>query len=136
MTPRSANTDQDSGFTLVEVLVSFAILAGAIIVNMQVAVNGMRRLTQADEKLRALAVAQEVLAEAELNPPQGNELKEGREGEFAWRVEAKEMGDGTGNGQKGLILLVMRVSVNASRERDQRLIVLDSVVLQQNTLTP
>jgi|GEM_PF-4801655 len=134
MTNAAVQTGKESGFTLVEVLVSFAILAGAIILNMQIAADGMRRLNQADEKLRALAVAQEVLAEVELDPPQGNEVREGNERGFVWRVEAKEMGRERENGQQGAVPLLVEVSVGLSYESNRHLIELDEVVVQPTPL--
>lgn len=50
------------GFTLVEVLVAFAILAGTIILTFQIFADGIHRLTTVEARTRAVSIARSELA--------------------------------------------------------------------------
>jgi prepilin-type N-terminal cleavage/methylation domain-containing protein len=56
-----ANLDNQDGFTLIEVLVAFAILAGAIVMTFQIFGDGLRGLNAAQARAKDVQIAQNQL---------------------------------------------------------------------------
>ena len=54
--------EAEDGFTLVEVLVAFVILAGAVILSFQIFADGIRRLSAVETQTKAVNVARSELA--------------------------------------------------------------------------
>ncbi|RMD70536.1 MAG: prepilin-type N-terminal cleavage/methylation domain-containing protein [Gammaproteobacteria bacterium] len=84
-------TLRNKGFSLLEVLVAFAILALSLGTLMQVFSTGLRNQGVAEDYARAVTLARSRLAA--LEPP--FEASEGREGDYTWRVEATPLEGGT-----------------------------------------
>lgn len=80
--------EQSSGFSLLEVLVAFAILAMSLGVLMQIFAGGMRSAKLTGVYSKAVDLAESVLARVgvELSPLQG--VRSGTEGELQWAVDA------------------------------------------------
>ena len=55
-------TKAEDGFTLVEVLVAFVILSGAVILSFQIFADGLRRLSAVEARTKAVNVARSELA--------------------------------------------------------------------------
>ena len=62
------NVRHEEGFTLIEVLVAFAILSSAIIIGLQIHEDGLRRLASGENQNRILAVARYELAKLNVSP--------------------------------------------------------------------
>jgi prepilin-type N-terminal cleavage/methylation domain-containing protein len=80
------------GFTLIEVLVSFVILSGAIILSFESYASGLRTLHQAQDTVDAQAVAQFVLSDALANEQNVSDGKKGQVGQFNWKLSVQTVG--------------------------------------------
>ena len=80
----------EEGSTLVEVLVAFVILAGAMILSLRIFADGLRGLEKAQERSAMAAVARRELARLELSPALqvGNFLGTDDQG-FSWSIEIR-----------------------------------------------
>jgi general secretion pathway protein I len=74
--------NRQDGFTLIEVLVAFAILSLTVIVAVQGFAQGLRLLKLSGEHQRAILIADQKAREVVM-PKEGRE--EGTEGAFAWQ---------------------------------------------------
>ena len=95
---RSPHQGQD-GFTLLEVLIAFAILAVAVVTLIQLSSQGIRLLKVSGDHQQAVQLADRLARDSQVNPDDvqnGNTLVEtGDEGDFSWerrtaRVELPE----------------------------------------------
>lgn len=89
----------EDGFTLLEVLIAFAILAVAVVTLIQLSSQGIRLLKVSGDHQQAVQLADRLARDSQVNPDDvqnGNTLVEtGDEGDFAWerrtaRVELPE----------------------------------------------
>jgi type II secretion system protein I len=92
MTSRTGNSLR--GLTLVEILVSIAILAGATVFVLQALVRGAHALSLARNRMRAYTFASAKMADLELqfrqglSPDPAGRFRVGRD-QFLWRVSAE-----------------------------------------------
>lgn len=77
--------DKD-GFTLIEVLVAFAILASAIIIGFQIHEDGLRRLASGENKNRILAVSKYELAKLNAAPLTNFDGRSGVTNGVSWKI--------------------------------------------------
>ena len=98
----------ERGFTLLEVLVAFAIAALGLGVALQAIGGGVRSSDAAAKHTAALLVAQSRLAEATELPP---ENRQGRDAGLAWQVRATPFGPVS---EGGLRLFRYDVAVTAA----------------------
>ena len=89
--PRADDTDARSkGFTLIEVLVAFVILAMALVALLQVFSMGLRSTETAEMHVKATRLAQSKLASFAVDRHSTDALfAEGRSAEMQWRLRAK-----------------------------------------------
>ncbi|MFP3942277.1 MAG: prepilin-type N-terminal cleavage/methylation domain-containing protein [Alphaproteobacteria bacterium] len=76
-----------AGFTLIEILVAFAILVLALAAVMQGLSGGLRMLSVSDAHAEALRIAENRLAEAGRAFPLRPGTKTGEDGRYRWRVD-------------------------------------------------
>jgi hypothetical protein len=77
----------ESGTMLLEVLIAFVILAGALILNLRILADGIRALEAARERSAMVAVGRRELAMLELLPALKPGALAGNDDEgFAWRI--------------------------------------------------
>jgi general secretion pathway protein I len=77
-----------TGFTLIEVLVALAILAVASVPLFQVFSTGLRSIDVSDRSIRALAVAERVIAETDSEGAWRTGDRSGRAGaDYRWEIE-------------------------------------------------
>ncbi len=76
----------EDGFTLVEVLVAFVILAGAVILSFQIFADGIRRLSAVEARTKAVNVARAELARlsAAMNLSEG--ITSGTTEGITWKI--------------------------------------------------
>ena len=80
----------EEGSTLVEVLVAFVILAGAMILSLRIFADGLRGLEKAEERSAMAAVARRELARLELSPAlEAGAFAGNDEQGFAWSIEIR-----------------------------------------------
>ena len=79
---------RQAGFTLVEVLVAFAILSLTVVVAVQGFAQGLRLLKLSGDHQRAILIADQKAREI-VTPKEGSE--EGTEGNYAWARTIKEV---------------------------------------------
>jgi general secretion pathway protein I len=96
------------GFTLLEVLVAFAIAALGLGIALQAIGGGVSAGDAAAKRTAALLVAQSRLAEATALPP---EDRQGRDADLAWQTRAAPLGPAS---EGGLRLYRYEVSVTAA----------------------
>lgn len=82
-----------AGYALIEALVAFAIVAGALAVGLPFFADGLRGVGESEKRLLALAMAESRLADAigTEPPPLGVSEGQGDDG-FAWRVTTRAIG--------------------------------------------
>jgi general secretion pathway protein I len=75
-----------AGFTLLEVLVAFAILAVAVVSLIQLASQGLRLLKLSGDHQQALLLADRIARETQVSPDDAktDSVDSGEEGNFAW----------------------------------------------------
>src|SRR5689334_18774791 len=95
MTARFPAVRADAGFTLIEVLVAFAIMAVALGALFAVFGSGLRRGGQVEAERNALAVAQSILADIGGEIPLADGKAEGEAlGGMHWRIDIRPYGGG------------------------------------------
>ena len=79
------STDE-KGFTLIEVLVAFVVLASAIVIGLEVHADGLRRLVSVENENKILALAQYKLANLTRSPLSNYESESGEADGFNWKI--------------------------------------------------
>jgi len=82
MSAKSA-TPREAGFTLLEVLVAFAILSIAVVASIQGFAQGLRLLRLSGDHQQAILLADQKMREV-VNPAEEPDRKEETEGAFKW----------------------------------------------------
>lgn len=80
------NFRDNEGFTLIEVLVAFAILASAIIIGLQIHEDGLRRLAAGETKNKILAVSKYELAKLNAAPLANLDQRAGITDGVSWKI--------------------------------------------------
>ena len=83
--------DNETGFTLVETLVAFTILVGAIIVSFQIFSSGLRQQAAVEERKSLMAIARTELDRLALQPALKDETRIGQTGEVEWQITIKPL---------------------------------------------
>ncbi len=81
---------RNGGFTLIEVMISLAIISIAIISLLGLRDRGVMLINSAEEINRASLVAQGIMNDFEINAPSESK-REGEKAGFLWRFEASEI---------------------------------------------
>lgn len=74
------------GYTLLEVLVAFVILAGAVIMSFRIFGEGLHRLNETDRQIRMVTVGQELVSRLQLATHLAAGTTTGHSGEFDWTI--------------------------------------------------
>jgi general secretion pathway protein I len=108
----------EAGFTLVEVIVALAILAGSLSILFEMISGGLLRTSSAEKMIEAGSLTQSLLAEIGTNYPV---MTGERAGEFAngyhWRLKMQPIGDGKEEGAIGLYEISANVEWEEGSER-------------------
>ena len=87
------------GFTLVEIVVAFVLLAGVLTVGFEIFSQGLRRAGELDDQARALVIAQSKLAAAGTEEQLKEGQAQGEDGRFRWSVVIQRTEEGMVPGQ-------------------------------------
>ncbi|PHR54848.1 MAG: hypothetical protein COA47_14885 [Robiginitomaculum sp.] len=121
---RPNDINNEEGFTLLEVLVAFVILAGSLGLIYSFLSNGMDRSELSSAEMTAMLIAQSKLAESETLPRN----IEGDTGEFHWTVtRTPQQGSGQGARRQTLELDHVKVTVSWAGTKGKRHFDLESL---------
>lgn len=81
------------GYTLLEVLVAFVILAGAVIMSFRIFADGLGRLNDADRQIEKVTLAQELMARLQLATRLKAGTTSGSAGELGWTITLTQLGE-------------------------------------------
>ena len=87
---------RSGGFTLIEIVVAFVLLAGVLVVGFEIFSSGLRRAGNLDEQARALVIAQSRLAAAGAEEQFKEGETRGDDGPFRWTLSVTRSDEGTG----------------------------------------
>jgi prepilin-type N-terminal cleavage/methylation domain-containing protein len=109
--------EAEDGFTLVEVLVAFVILAGAVILSFQIFADGIRRLSTVETRTKTVNVARSELARLSTakNIPEG--ITAGTTEGIAWKITVTPIDGIVANGVSAL--RPFKVEVRAADAGDE-----------------
>ncbi|WP_162914386.1 type IV pilus modification PilV family protein [Taklimakanibacter lacteus] len=77
---------REDGYSLLEVLVAFVILSGAVIMSFRIFGDGLRRLDAADRQMEMVAVGQDLLSDLQLKPVLQPGRMSGVSQGYAWTI--------------------------------------------------
>ncbi len=128
------SNSSDEGFTLVEVLVAFAVLAVTLIALVNIFGTGFRGIEAAESKTLALRLAQSKLAEVSSNQQLQAGEQSGRfDDKYAWRLRVTPyVATGNSAGRRRLEANWVEVEVTwaTSNHRRQRSVTLTTLQIQ------
>jgi general secretion pathway protein I len=122
-------TRSQRGFTLIEVVVAFVLLALVFSVGLEVFTTGMRRAIDLEERSQALAVAQSRLAGAGIETAlkEGTSAGQSDDGKYRWALTIARSEEGAGEPNQpaqsayGLFRVEIVVAWRGADERDHNL---------------
>ena len=91
---RPAAARRQDGFTLVEIVVAFVLLAAVLMTGFEIFSTGLRRAGDLDDQARALVIAQSRLAAAGTEEQFKEGQTQGEEGRFRWTVAIQRSEEG------------------------------------------
>ena len=107
----------EEGYTLLEVLVAFVILSGAVIMSFRIFGDGLARLNAADRQIRMVATAQDLLSQLQLKPVLQPGTTSGISGDYAWTVTLTPY-PGKDNAPGAVSLVQAKVEVRPQHQGD------------------
>ena len=108
----------EDGFTLVEVLVAFVILAGAVILSFQIFADGMRRLSAVEARTKAVNIARSELARLSSSKNISEGVTTGTTEGIAWKITVTPIDRISTNGTSAIH--PFKVEIRATDARDTR----------------
>ncbi|MEJ0037693.1 MAG: type II secretion system protein [Gammaproteobacteria bacterium] len=123
-----ASRQRQQGFTLIEVLVAFAIFALSVGALFELFAGALRRARQAESTEMLWLTAQSLLSERRARPGPWPEEEAGERSGAQWRIETRPYDAGADNASSWKALLV---SVNVADAGSRRSVDLQSVELSR-----
>lgn len=103
------------GYTLLEVLVAFVILAGAVIMSFRIFADGLGRLNDADRQIEMVTLAQELMARLQIATRLKAGTTSGSAGELGWTITLTPLDEREETAQ-GVSLFHARIEVRQSED--------------------
>lgn len=91
---RRGSSNRHAGFTLVEIVVAFVLLAAVLMTGFEIFSTGLRRAGDLDDQARALVIAQSRLAAAGTEEQFKEGQTQGEDGRFRWNVAIQRSEEG------------------------------------------
>jgi len=107
--------DRD-GYTLLEVLVAFVILAGAVIMSFRIFADGLGRLNDADRQIEMVTLAQELMARLQIATRLKPGTTTGNAGALGWTITLTPLGERKEMAQ-GVSLFHARIEVRQGEDK-------------------
>jgi general secretion pathway protein I len=124
--------DKQRGFSLIEVLVAFSILAISLAVILAIFSRGMRTAALSEDYRHAMMLADNKMTELLYVQPLHEGIASGEDQSFNWQTEVKRANDTSTSGirhtQKRYLL---NVQISWQEAGKQRLLSLDNLALQE-----
>ena len=83
----TTETTSEAGFTLIETLVAFIILSGAIVLSLSAMTQALQRMRRSTEIVRASELARSAFVSISLQKIQGKGISVGAQGDLTWQIE-------------------------------------------------
>lgn len=110
------------GYTLIEILVAFAVLAMALTLLLGALARASRQVSDASDTVRATLYAQSILEEAGLRAREGRSGGAFEDGRFAWTLDIRPWtGEPALTSGSGLRMLELDLQVRWGHRRGQQL---------------
>lgn len=117
----------EGGYSLVEVIVAFAILAGTLLMGLDAFRGGLANLHRAERQLDMAQLAKTELMKLSLEPGLQAGSRHGESGSWSWRAEIG--GPPDGGIPSSLRMLRLKVFVNEAGDVSPEVEVLDTILL-------
>ena len=114
----------DQGFTLIEVLVAFAILSVAIISSFQIFSDGLRQIKTAEQRSAEISAARAVLDQFISRPNLNIREEVGLTGSLKWKIVVVPMTEISPD------ILPLRIAVSIEEQASSR-VLLETIILQK-----
>lgn len=108
----------EEGYTLLEVLVAFVILAGAVIMSFRIFGDGLARLNATDRQIGMVAAAQDLLSKLQLKRVLQPGTTSGTSGDYAWTVTLTPYPGKAAGAPAAVSLVHARVEIRPERQGD------------------
>lgn len=83
----TTETSSEAGFTLIETLVAFIILSGAIVLSLSAMTQALQRMRRSTEIVRASELARSAFVSISLQKIQGKGISVGAQADLTWQIE-------------------------------------------------
>lgn len=83
----TTETTSETGFTLIETLVAFIILSGAIVLSLSAMTQALQRMRRSTEIVRASELARSAFVSISLQKIQGKGISVGAQADLTWQIE-------------------------------------------------
>ena len=83
----TTETTSEAGFTLIETLVAFIILSGAIVLSLSAMTQALQRMRRSTEIVRASELARSAFVSISLQKIQGKGISVGAQADLTWQIE-------------------------------------------------
>lgn len=123
--------NSEAGFTLVEVLVAFAILAGAILMSFQIFANGMRRLTAVEASTKQMNVARLELARISISGNIAAGVTAGVTNGVSWRIVATPLNNTASSAPSNLMPFKVEVHVTDQGRKNGDAPIIETILIGQ-----
>jgi Tfp pilus assembly protein PilV len=88
----TAETTSEAGFTLIETLVGFIILSGAIILSLSAMTQALQRMRRSAEIVRASELARSAFVSISMQKIRDKGISTGAQGDMTWQIEVVPLG--------------------------------------------
>lgn len=122
---------RDDGFTLVEVLVAFVILSGAIILSFQVFSDGLRRLAVVETRMKEVNIARAELERVSAHGTMSEGVQTGTTDGVMWKISIKNLANDPSGKSSRIIAFEVNVDVIEPAGKGKAISVINTIILSR-----